>query len=295
MKYYVVQPEVAGGWGDHIVVDRSTIPPRILTLHYQFEGWPSDVLVTAHPCFIVTREAKERLDHINATGVTFDQVETSTSELFDELAEKFHKGQQLPSFVWLKVEGKASHDDFGIVSQGELVVSERALNILTELGLSEASISEFTQDVNTQLEPQLALTSDSQTLRQAERREINAVLSDLLEQNIERYSDARACLRALGNPQQKIDTKPSDPIELFRSIHVRRAEFNRKMLGPWDGFDSLIESLRTTKVAKARVHHVKAGFDNFLICTDEDCSVLLGVLHTTSQRLQADRQQTKVI
>jgi hypothetical protein len=46
--------------------------------------------------------------------------------------------QKLPSLVWLKVDGKAGHDDFGIAEDHWLVVSERVLDVLRPLGISNA-------------------------------------------------------------------------------------------------------------------------------------------------------------
>lgn len=153
MKYYVIEPEVAGGWGDNIVVaDRSVHPPSISRLHYEFHGWPSDVLLKGFGVYIVTREAMKKIQIINATGASFDKVEVSTSATF-EAFQKLHTGSKLPEFVWLKVVGQAGYDDFGIIPyrninsisypELRLVISERVLDVLRPMGLAYAVVNEY--------------------------------------------------------------------------------------------------------------------------------------------------------
>lgn len=50
---------------------------------------------------------------------------------------------KLPPFVWLKVDGKAGHDDFGLAEDHRLVVSESVLDALRPLGISHALIEPF--------------------------------------------------------------------------------------------------------------------------------------------------------
>jgi hypothetical protein len=108
-------------------------------LHYEFDFWPDDVLLCSSPSWIVTAPAKDAIQSADLTGVHFDAVEVSRSELFDQL----HPNRKLPEFVWMKVEGKAGHDDFGIVRKTRLVVSERALKLLRRLGIPNARVSDF--------------------------------------------------------------------------------------------------------------------------------------------------------
>jgi hypothetical protein len=50
---------------------------------------------------------------------------------------------KLPPFAWLKVDGQAGRDDFGIAPDYRLVVSERVLDVLKPLGISNALIEPF--------------------------------------------------------------------------------------------------------------------------------------------------------
>ncbi|WP_378919867.1 hypothetical protein [Mesorhizobium kowhaii] len=114
-------------------------PPIVTKLHYEFQGWFGDVLLESFPCFIVTEGAKSALLEIGISGVTFSPVEVSTSDLFEEM----QPDQRLPPFVWLKVDGDAGRDDFGIANDYRLVVSERVLDALKPLGISNALIEPF--------------------------------------------------------------------------------------------------------------------------------------------------------
>ncbi|MBZ9854321.1 hypothetical protein LB566_10940 [Mesorhizobium sp. CA13] len=139
MRYYEVKPLVAGELGDDTVEDASVHPPIVSKLHYHFAGWVGDALVTSFPCFLVTEEAKRGLLAIGISGATFADAQVTVSE-------DFHLVQPdvvLPPFVWLKVDGKAGLDDFGINQKLYLVMSERALDVLDELGLPSASIEPF--------------------------------------------------------------------------------------------------------------------------------------------------------
>jgi hypothetical protein len=144
MKYYVIEPEVAGGWGNNtIVADRNVHPPRVSRLHYQFDGWLGDVLLESSPCYVVTEEAKRSIEAIGTTGAKFDEVEISTSEQFNDL----YPDRRLPRFAWLQVEGKAGQDDFGIAPAPDfrLVISQRILDLLRPLGIANALVEEFEQ------------------------------------------------------------------------------------------------------------------------------------------------------
>ena len=69
----------------------------------------------------------------------FADVEVTASELFHRL----QPNTKLPSFVWMKIQGRPGHDDFGMAPNHELVVSERVLDALKPLGISNALIEPF--------------------------------------------------------------------------------------------------------------------------------------------------------
>lgn len=139
MKYYYLEPEVSGGPGDNTIMDTTVHPPAVTRLHYEFDGWLGDSMVTSFPCYLVTEEVREKILKSGFSGITFDQVEVTTSELFEEM----QPDQKLPAFAWLKVNGEAGRDDFGIAKDYRLVVSERVLDALKPLGISNALIEPF--------------------------------------------------------------------------------------------------------------------------------------------------------
>jgi hypothetical protein len=139
MKYYRVEPEVAGGWGKHTIHDESELrrPPFVLKLHYVFDGWLGDELLESSGCYIITERLAQEINREHLTGARFDDVEISTSGEYDDLQE-LHPDRQLPKFLWLRPIGELKQDDFAIDGL-RLIVSERALELLKRVGLSHAA------------------------------------------------------------------------------------------------------------------------------------------------------------
>lgn len=98
-----------------------------------------DVLLTSFPSFIVTEEARRELERVSASGICFCDVQISKSETFEELFPDV----ELPTFHWMRVVGKAGVDDFGIAPNLRLVASERVLDVLQKLRLSEADVQPY--------------------------------------------------------------------------------------------------------------------------------------------------------
>jgi hypothetical protein len=90
-------------------------------------------------CYIVTERMAREIERAQLTGVRFDEVEVTTSGEFDDL----YPDRQLPKFVWLRVEGKPGDDDFGLAQGVRLVVSDRALEVLRRIGMSNALVTPF--------------------------------------------------------------------------------------------------------------------------------------------------------
>jgi hypothetical protein len=139
MRYFYVEPEVAGSFGEDAIVDRSVHPPVVSYLQYEMDGWLGDALLEKFPIFIVTEEAKRNLLKSGVTGADFATADVTTSEQFREL----YPDRDVPPFVWLKPNGKAGQDDFGIAPDGRLVASDRALDVLRKFGIENALIEPF--------------------------------------------------------------------------------------------------------------------------------------------------------
>lgn len=142
MKYYNLNPEVAGGIGDRSIVNWATHPPVVQKLHYEFDGWLGGSIITSFPCFAVTAETKKAIEAGRLTGATFDDMLVSKSDLFNEL----HPDRALPQFFWLKVSGVALVDDFAISESNDLIVSHRALTIFETLGLSDSEVLPYSAE-----------------------------------------------------------------------------------------------------------------------------------------------------
>lgn len=137
--FYRLEPEVAGGLGPLTVRDNSLPAGAILKLNYEFDGWLGDELLESFPCFIITEKLRRRIEEAKSTGCSFDDVEISTSERFRSLYPEI----RLRQFHWLKVVGKAGADDFGLSSDGSLVVSERALQAMKQGQLDNCTIEKW--------------------------------------------------------------------------------------------------------------------------------------------------------
>jgi hypothetical protein len=138
-RYFVIEPEVAGGLGERTEMDRSVHPPKVSRLHYQFDGWLGDGLLESFPCFIVSENVATALGNLNATGYRLADLEVSRSEQFEEL----YPGRELPEFRWLQANGRPGVDDLGVSADHRLVASERVLEALRSLGLKHFEASQF--------------------------------------------------------------------------------------------------------------------------------------------------------
>jgi hypothetical protein len=136
--FYKLQPEVAGHFGPDTEMDTSTHPPIVHALHYEFDGWPAHDLITAFPCFIVTKHMQQLIESANPSGCSFGHVTVSRSEQFEEL----HPNRRLPPFSWLRIDGTAQRDDFGTnATGGAVIVSERVLQVMKRGRLDHCDVS----------------------------------------------------------------------------------------------------------------------------------------------------------
>lgn len=143
-EYFYVEPEVAGGLGDGTVMDSTVHPPIVSRLHFVFDGWLGDPLLTSFPVYLVTSSLKAGLIETGATGIDFDKVEVTTSPEFADL----HPHLVLPTFEWLKPRGTPGHDDIAVTGDGRFVVSQHVLAELRLHGMKNAVIH------NIEIDPQ---------------------------------------------------------------------------------------------------------------------------------------------
>jgi hypothetical protein len=139
MKYFLLKPEVPGGFGENTVIDHTVKPFRVDKLHYEFQGWLGDDLLTSFPCIIATVDLVKQLNENRFSGYSIDDVEISTSYEFRQL----YPDRVLPEFQWIKVHGTPGKDDFGLSGTRRLVVSETVLNILKTFKIEQCRIEEY--------------------------------------------------------------------------------------------------------------------------------------------------------
>ena len=139
MTYFVLEPEVAGGFGPATTGNLQVRPPQIEKFNYEFDTWLGDPLLEALSTFIVTDRLKERLIEAHASGVAFGDVEVTKAGIFLDL----YGDRPLPAFSWLQITGRAGQDDFGLSSSRHLIVSARIVNLLKAFGLNHCEISEY--------------------------------------------------------------------------------------------------------------------------------------------------------
>ena len=141
--HYILEPEVAGGFGNNVILDATKHPPDVSHLHYELDGWLGDDLLECFPCYIVTERLMLAICDNTENGYVFADVEISTSEVFKEI----YLTKEIPKFHWLKVTGRAGSDDFGISSKSCLVVSEKVLGVMRNAGnLNHCEISTYLND-----------------------------------------------------------------------------------------------------------------------------------------------------
>lgn len=139
VKFFLVEPEVAGGLGDRTILDNSVHPPRVKKLHYQFDGWLGDSILASFPCFVITEPLMRDLQERGLTGFELDSVEISKSSVFKEL----YPDRELPEFVWLKPIGTPGKDDISVSGEHGLVVSEKALACLKRHRFDNADVRDY--------------------------------------------------------------------------------------------------------------------------------------------------------
>lgn len=120
MKYWVLEPEVAGGLGWDCIIDSKVHPPIVERLHYVFDDWLGDEILATFPCFIVTSNVRGIIESSGSSGAVFDFAKVSRSTLFRELNPR----PSLPQFWWLKIVGAAGSDDVGLSPNGRLVITD---------------------------------------------------------------------------------------------------------------------------------------------------------------------------
>jgi hypothetical protein len=137
--YKYIEPEVAGGLGFETDIDNSIHPPVIKKLHYEFSGWLGDDILETFPCFIVSERLMCEIEKHQLTGVLFDNVKITKSEEFMDMNGSI----DLPKFYWIKINGKFGVDDFVIAEDYRLLISEKAMSIISFFNIKNATFEDY--------------------------------------------------------------------------------------------------------------------------------------------------------
>lgn len=139
MKYFVIEPEVAGSLGSDTILDRSTHPPIVNRLEFRFEGWLGDPIVESFPVFLARSDLVSRF---KAIGITGYQIADAKITISDDLKATDPK-LSIPPFEWVQIIGKSKHDDFFLAVDFRLVISEKVKAAVEEYGVKYWSIEEY--------------------------------------------------------------------------------------------------------------------------------------------------------
>ena len=138
MDYYTIEPEVAGELGEGTIMDASVHPPLVSAVHYVITDWLGDDIIESFPCYLVTPRLATALEPSGLTGFRLDAARVTLSEQAADLGTT-----QAPEFRWLIITGRPADDDFGILANGQAVVSEAALQALRSYTLDNCDIESY--------------------------------------------------------------------------------------------------------------------------------------------------------
>lgn len=156
MKLYFLEPEVAGGHGEHTiygteqVIQTEGISGKVEYLHYEFEGWLGDDLLESTPAFIVSSKLQKELENSDFKDYKLEECLITTSDDF----KKVYPNKEIPTFnrfiplgkIEMKGENfkKWSGHHFSLSPKGELVLTQEALDLLKRVSINNSYITPLT-------------------------------------------------------------------------------------------------------------------------------------------------------
>ena len=129
MKFFRVYGQGAGTLGeDTVFIGADTErPAKVAKLNYDFEVFPTDSLVCSLGQYIGTAELRTALEALSpkVTGIEFDDVQVTMDDQV-----MINANEQFPRFYWFKINGRLGQDDFSVLPDCWIVVSERIRKVL---------------------------------------------------------------------------------------------------------------------------------------------------------------------
>lgn len=152
MKLLRLEPEVPGQIGNNsIITYKDGRIDEIKFLHFVFDGWLGDDLVTTYPCYLVSEKLEHALASSDRTGFVFEHAEISVSRTYKQL----YPDRIIPNFKRLMMQGTVlfkdseywewSGHDICRGNKGGLVVTEKAYELMKQFNINHCEITELTQ------------------------------------------------------------------------------------------------------------------------------------------------------
>ncbi len=138
--FYNIKPECPAQMGSKTIFDKSVTPWKITQLHLVFDVWLGGDLLKESPCFFVTERFLEKIKIDEISGLkSISPIRVSSSETFKNL----YPNRIPPNCFLLQINGKPGVDDIGIHPSSQLIISQKFLDRLRKVDLSNAKIKVF--------------------------------------------------------------------------------------------------------------------------------------------------------
>lgn len=134
--YQRFEAEVAGGLGPGVDHDPSREPRLVGPLHYEFDGWLGDDIVTTSGYWIVSAPLADALRASTLSGFELAEVVVTTEQQFGALPLPRPFPERWERLV--PTGSRAAGDDLVLEDRVDLLVSDAALALLQEFEIGEA-------------------------------------------------------------------------------------------------------------------------------------------------------------
>ena len=130
---YQLDRKVAGELGERTKLDTGVHPPIVHRLEYVLDYPGADDLIQSFPVYLARAHLAEALIAAGVQGITWREAMISQGDSYDE----YSPAGEPDDYRWL-VPGRPGDDCW--LQDGELVVSDRVMEVLRASNLSECDI-----------------------------------------------------------------------------------------------------------------------------------------------------------
>jgi hypothetical protein len=135
--FYKISTQAPAQMGKRTILDKKYTPWKVEKLHAIFDVWSDDDLLKTSPCYYVSERLFQTLTSSSLSGFELDaDLDTDVSLTFKNL----YPNKTIPRFILLNIVGNAGVDDFGLTDEGELILSEAAVELLRKFNTTETEI-----------------------------------------------------------------------------------------------------------------------------------------------------------